>query len=153
MCTLAIHRALKAERSAVAAFSCGDNQKISPCHHSQRVVTADSQQMWHKSNKLSQAAGLCSQQNCAARIWLHALLGLLQAPGTAACLQRSSSPVYSKRARGCCGRGRELSRSGYDYGEADALLQDAMACFEEAAVIDPSSTKVLVCPPPGPRKQ
>ena len=43
-------------------------------------------------------------------------------------------------------QGRELSRSGYEYGEADALLQDAMACFEEAAAIDPTSTKVLVCP-------
>ena len=42
-------------------------------------------------------------------------------------------------------QGRELSRSGYEYGEADALLQDAMACFEEAAAIDPTSTKVLVC--------
>ncbi len=43
-------------------------------------------------------------------------------------------------------QGRELSRSGYEYGEADALLQDAMACFEEAAAIDSTSTKVLVCP-------
>ena len=43
-------------------------------------------------------------------------------------------------------RGRELSRSGYDYGEADALLQDAMACFEEAAAIEPASVKVLVRP-------
>ena len=41
-------------------------------------------------------------------------------------------------------RGRELSRSGYDYGEADALLQDAMACFEEAATIESTSVKVLV---------
>ena len=41
-------------------------------------------------------------------------------------------------------RGRELSRSGYDYGEADALLQDAMACFEEAAALAPTSVKVLV---------
>ena len=41
-------------------------------------------------------------------------------------------------------RGRELSRSGYDYGEADALLQDAMACFEEAAAIESTSVKVLV---------
>ena len=43
-------------------------------------------------------------------------------------------------------RGRELSRGGYDYGEADALLQDAMACFEEAAAIEPASVKVLVRP-------
>ena len=42
-------------------------------------------------------------------------------------------------------QGRELSRGGYDYGEADALLQDAMACFEEAAAIEPTSVKVLVC--------
>ncbi|CAK0782613.1 hypothetical protein CVIRNUC_005815 [Coccomyxa viridis] len=40
-------------------------------------------------------------------------------------------------------QGRELSRGGYDYGEADALLQDAMACFEEAAAIEPTSVKVL----------
>jgi hypothetical protein len=47
-------------------------------------------------------------------------------------------------------QGRELSRTGFDFGTADAVLQDAMACFEEAASIDSTSIKVqasaLSCP-------
>ena len=50
-----------------------------------------------------------------------------------------------EEGKGLLRQGRELSRSGYAYGEADALLQDAMTCFEEAAAIAPTSTKVLVC--------
>lgn len=49
-----------------------------------------------------------------------------------------------EEGKGLLRQGRELSRGGVAYGEADALLQDAMACFEEAAAIDPGSTKVLV---------
>ncbi|CAL8470912.1 g10454 [Coccomyxa elongata] len=38
--------------------------------------------------------------------------------------------------------GRELTKSGFDLGGADLALQDAMACFEDAAQIDSTSIKV-----------
>ncbi|KAK9904083.1 hypothetical protein WJX75_004054 [Coccomyxa subellipsoidea] len=38
--------------------------------------------------------------------------------------------------------GRQLTKTGFDLGGADLALQDAMACFEEAAQIDSTSIKV-----------
>lgn len=40
--------------------------------------------------------------------------------------------------------GRELSRGGLAYGEAEIALQDAMTAFEEASAIAPDSPRVLV---------
>lgn len=42
--------------------------------------------------------------------------------------------------------GRQLTKTGFDLGGADLALQDAMACFEEAAQIDSTSIKVQVAP-------
>lgn len=48
-------------------------------------------------------------------------------------------------------RGRELSRGGLAYGEAEIALQDAMAAFEDASAIAPDSPRVLVRHDTGPR--
>ena len=47
--------------------------------------------------------------------------------------------------------GRELSRGGLAYGEAEIALQDAMVAFEEASAIASDSPRVLVRHETGPR--